>query len=123
MVPPPSASASPRLWKMMAIMSLGFLFLVALASPASAARVESWSGGVHRRSAVVMAAPGGRADALPPAALPTDGDGVLAPPPAAPDAPPTSTSQGAPPPTGSVAAKPRRLVPLPPSGPSVRGHV
>jgi hypothetical protein len=92
---------------MMTIMSLGyFFFLVALASTTASAssRLESWSGGGRRRSAVLMAAPGGR-DALSPAVLPT-GDGVLAPTPAAP-----------------VAAKPRRLVPLPPSGPSYRGHV
>ena len=91
---------------MMTIMSLGFFLLVALASTTASAssRLESWSGAGHRRSAVPVEAPGGRA-ALSPAVLPT-GDGVLAPAPAAP-----------------VAAKPQRLVPLPPSGPSYRGHV
>ena len=94
---------------MMTIMSIGFFFLVALASTTASAssRLESWSGGAgRRRSAVLVAAPPGGRAALPPAVLPTGDDGVLAPAPAAP-----------------VAAKPRRLVPLPPSGPSYRGHV
>ncbi|OEL25512.1 hypothetical protein BAE44_0013462 [Dichanthelium oligosanthes] len=109
---------------MMTIMSLGFfLVALALASTSSAPPAASWSGGHHRCSAVLMA-PGDH-DAPPPAAvvLPT-GDGVLAPPPAVPDT--LSTNPGGPAPTpktGRVAAKPRRLVPLPPSGPSNRGHV
>ncbi|KAK8452638.1 hypothetical protein SEVIR_5G142251v4 [Setaria viridis] len=106
MAPPPSASR--RLFKLkMTIMSLGFILVaLALASPSSAARVAPWpwSGGGHRRSAVLLMAPGGRAALSP----------------AAPES--MSTSHGAPA-TDRVAAKPRQVVPLPPSGPSIRGHV
>ncbi|KAF8714358.1 hypothetical protein HU200_027824 [Digitaria exilis] len=109
---------------MKTIMSLGFfLFLLALASTASPAMGAPWSGGDRRRSAVLIMAPAGGSDALSPTVQPTGDDGVLAPPPAAPDT--LSPSHGAPPPTDGVATptKPRRLVPLPPSGPSIRGHV
>jgi len=130
-MPPPPSPSLPRILTMIAIMTLGFFLLTAFAS---APRLAPWTGGSgdrgHRHSVALLMAPAGAAAMSSTAVQPPTGDdvGVLTPPPAATAAPDTVLSSShvggrRAPTTGRAAAKPRRLLRLPPSGPSNRGHV